>query len=736
MITTPTEALVTLDNSQHQLAETDLARVDWKLNHIANPGMENWSTEHDIDDVSTYRTTEHYNWYATAPTWPVNELSRSRGFQARAIDPEHPSEAYMWRYSNPAWDNPTNLTLKFDWYIDQIPQPIDGDYFRIDIFLRAPGGDHHLYYYFGCSDSTLSNSSYARKYFFIDGPIQTWNTFDRNITEDFNNTLGYYPTEYRHFRFELMAYSSDYSRVFIDDLWMVNNTVIYGGSTGNGNFETSADWYSGTPNDAADIAQSSVSQEGDWSLNATANSNGNQTRLDVTYRPDRRLTSMNSDTFSFQWMMNEFDGANEDTFAYVTVSLYNGSESFQIFYNLAYGDNTNTYTWEGSRIINVTGFNTTGQWNTFSRSIWDDISSFNETDYVMVEEIEINIRARGPTSKISILFDDMKFESAAMDDMGYEDQGDIGDGVLFWDSSEGYSTELTVTDTANSGSKAANLTLVDGNSWGEGRYFENRLVNDNTDLWLDFYWRVENDSQHSDNLLYLETYFESGESLAYIFVNHTDVPTGNGFDEFMILPEVNINSTWINFQRNLYDDFVTVFGAAPDTKLEELYLTVESDTGGRLEVLFDDVYLYNDPAPEISVVMLPSDPEVNQDVTVSAYVNDLSALTVVLHYRVNESSWVSITMVDTGSGFNATIPGQPWDTQVDFYIEATDAFGQSSEIEPMTYQIPSEPTTSTTTTTTQPPDLTLLIVGVGVTIVIVGVVVVYYFVIRPKQSPA
>ena len=723
MITTPTEALVTLDNSQHQLAETDLTRVDWKLNHIANPGMEEWTTSHDIDDVSTYRTTEHYNWYATAP-WPVNELSRSRGFQSRAIDPEHPSEAYMWRQSMPAWDNPTNLTLKFDWYIDQIPQPIDGDSFRIDIFLRAPG-DHHLYYYFGCSDSTLSNSS-PSKYFFIDGPIQTWNTFDRNITEDFFNTFTYYPTEYRYFRFELMTYSSDYSRVFIDDLWMINNTVIFGGSTGNGNFETNAGWYSGTNYDAADIAQSSISQEGDWSLNATADSNGNQSRLHFSYYPDRRLSSMNPDTFSFQWMMNEFDGANEDTFAYVEVQCYNQSESFTVFYVLAYGDNVNTFTWEGAQVINVTSFNTTGQWNSFSRSIWNDISSVNQTDFITVDQIEINIRADGPTSCISILFDDMHLQSAAMDDLGYEEQGDVGDEVLSWGISSGFQPEFTVTDTAYSGSKAANLTLVDGNSWGEDSRFENRFINDNTDLWLDFFWRIENDTAHAENLMYLEVSFETGETLAYIFANHSAVPTGNGFDKYIILPEVNTNGTWINFQRNLFDDFVTAFGSEPDTEISEFYLVAEADAGGRFEVLFDDVYLYNDPAPEISGIQMTSQ-VANRAVNVSATVTDLSSFTVVLRYRVDGGSWTGIAMVDTGTGFNGTIPGQTWATQIDFYIEATDEFGQVSQSTELTYLIPSDPNS------TQPPDYTLII-GVGVVLVIVGVVIVYYFIIKPKQG--
>lgn len=731
MIATPTEALVTTNNSQFQLAETDLSRVDWKLNHIENPGMELWTTAHDLENVYTYRTNEHYAWYAQTP-WPVFEGSRSRGMQSRAIDPNHPGEVYTSRTSWVYWNNPTNLTMKFAWYIDSIPQPINYDYFRLNIYLGAPGSVH-MYYYFNCENTAYTNSS-NYMYFFLDGPAQNWNSFDRNITEDFFAIAGTYPTEFQQFRFEQLTRSSDYTRTFIDDLEMANGTIIYGdgGSIGTGDFESGGGWYSGSNTEGADISQSSVAQEGDWSLNATANSVGNRSYLSISYSPYRRLSSMNPDTFSFQWMMNEFDGANEDTFAYVSVSCENESESFEVFYVLAYGDNTNTFTWEGARIINVTGFNTTGQWNTFSRSIWSDISSFNQTSYLIVNEIKINVWADGPTSCISILFDDMHFQSAAMDDRGYEDQGNVGDEVLSWGINSGTQPEFTVTDTAHSGSKAANLTLTDGNSWGKGRNFENRFINDNTDLWLDFFWRIEDDSANVSNLMYLEIYFESGESLAYIFANHSLVPTSNGFDEYIILPEANTQNTWINFQRNLFDDFVTVFETEPDTVIDQFYLYAEVDSGGRFEVLFDDVYLYNDPAPEILSV-IQTVQEVNQPVFVSVEVFDLSDVTVALYYRIDGGSWLDIPMVASGNRFNATIPGQTWETQVDFYIEAIDAFGQSSEIAPMTYQIPSEPTT-TNTATTQPPDLTLLIVGVGVIIVIVGVVVVYYFVIRPKQS--
>jgi len=723
MISMPSGAVVTQEEGQHEISETNLGRVDWKLNHIANPGMEEWTTPHRIDDVSTYRTTEQYVWYAQTP-WPVNEGSRSRGFQSRALDPDHPGEAYMTRNPWISWDNPVNLTLKFDWYIDQIPQPVDGDYFRIDIQLGAPG-THHMYYYFGCSDTSRTNSSYYQ-YYFIDGPLQTWNTFDRNITEDFFNIAGYYPTEFEMFRFYLRTYSSDYSRVFLDDLQMTNTSVVIGGSTGNGNFEAGTYWYSYFGDSPADISQSAVRQEGDWSLNVTTISNGNESRADVEWRPDRRVSAANPDVFRFEWMMDEYAVATEDTYAYVQVSCENDTESFSIMYLLCYGENTDDFSWQGLNMINATGFNTTGQWNSFSRSIWTDVSTFNQTEFVVITDVEIRLHAREEGARTSILFDDMGLESAAMDDMGYEDHGDVGDEIMIWGTST--HPEFTVTDVAYSGSRASNLTVSDSYSWSEGRDFENRLINGSTDLWLDFFWRIDDDSGDDDNLMYLEVYFGSGEALAYIFANHSTVPTGNGFDEFIMLPEVNTEDTWVNFQRNLFDDFTTVFGSEPDTEIDEFYLYVEADSGGRFSVLFDDVYLYTDPAPEISGIALTAQSG-NQPVNVTADVYDLSAFAVVLYYQIGTSAWSEVVMVDIGTGYKATIPGQTWGTQVTFYIEATDEFGQISESTHLIYLIPSEPDP-----TQPPPDYLPLIIGVAVVVVIVGVVVVYFFIIRPKQG--
>ncbi|MHA2379653.1 MAG: hypothetical protein ACXADS_10260 [Candidatus Thorarchaeota archaeon] len=706
--------------SEFSVSEADLDRVEWQTNHFPDPGFEYWSEPHAPERLSTWRTTEHYAWYASTPD-PVNEGSGSLGLQARAVDANHPAEAQLSRSSWIYWNNPTNLTLKFDWYIDELPVPTDSDYFRIEVRLGSPASKP-LYYYFGSQDTTRSNTtSYA--YHWVTGPTKTWNVFDRNITEDFFDAFGMYPTQFQQFRFELLSESNAYSRAFIDDLWMVNDTVIIGGSTENGNFNSLGSWYLYSNNDAADISQSSVRQEGDWSLNATSVSSGNVSYASITVPIDRWASSLNPDRFSFQWMIDDFDQASEFTYAFVAVNCMNDTSEWNIYYVLCRGGTTNEFGYPGEPMVNATGFNVTGQWNTFDRSIFNDMNAVNQTDFLIIDTMYLYIYTRTPGARISILFDDMSFASAALDDMSYEDQLGVGEELWIWRMTYGPSPYFTVTDSARTGLKAANLTLSDG-EYFDGIQSFYRPINSYTDTFLDMFWRIEDLT--GVNMLFIELYFSTGEAMAYILANGTDVPMANGFDAFILLPEVNTVGVWNNLVRNLYNDYVTAFGSEPDTMLEEIILIGDSDPGARIEVLFDDVYLYDDPAPEISnVERSPSEPAANEAVNVTVEVYDPSLDEVILYYQVDNGTWIDVEMTLVGGIYNATIPGQGGGALVEFYIEAADAFENVARSEHLSYTIP-----------TPPPDsgLLLLVVGGGAAAAVV-IVVVYFKVIRPKSTP-
>ncbi|MHA1955324.1 MAG: hypothetical protein ACW968_00220, partial [Candidatus Thorarchaeota archaeon] len=162
------------------------------------------------------------------------------------------------------------------------------------------------------------------------------------------------------------------------------------------------------------------------------------------------------------------------------------------------------------------------------------VTSFNQTASLYVEEILIFLYARNSDARISILFDDFAFVNAAMGDMSYEDQLDVGETIMAWDIGSEPSDLVTVTDQAHTGSKAANLTVTNEDEYSGYQDFEDRPLNRGTDTYLDLFWRLEDFTGYDSDLLYLEVYF-SDYALAYILANGSESATDNGFDEFIML---------------------------------------------------------------------------------------------------------------------------------------------------------------------------------------------------------
>ena len=722
-------------DSVMEISETDLDRVNWSANHVPNPGFELWQNPHQLEGYwSSYdRTTEHYGWFASSP-WPVNEGSRSLGMQARAVDYDHPSEMRLTKTSWPSWENPTNLSLKLDYYIDENPNPaMDFDHFVIHLELGAPG-DRDIWYYL-TGGETRTNQS-ANVYFMLDSPLDTWNTFDRNITEDFFDYYGFYPTTFYLMEFFLVSKTNDYIRIFLDDVYLVNGTYVQiGGPVGYGNFEfggTGSSYWDWTNRDPADISQSTLRRNGDWSLNMTALSNGNRSYCQVSKNYDTRLTELNPDSLSFWWRIEDLQESSDETYAFLEVECKNETEeSFHVWYWLTYGGGESApFDYIGYQMIDVDGFNSTGSWQFFNRSIFEDITAVNQTQELIVEKVELHVFV-GQGGRLSVLFDDMSFVSAALNDMGYEDQLDVGTPIRAW--AGGYEDpSFLVTDQAYAGEKAANLTIVDGNSYQESQRINNMPLTEDTETFLDVNWRLEDFSGLDGEFAGVEVYLDDDLSFAYIFANGSDPAGANGFDEYIILPDANTEGLWFNMQRCLSKDYETLFGLAPNTSIAYIYLVAESETNGQIEILFDDFYLYQDPAPDVhSVVQSPSQPGDGEAVEVTAIAIDPSMDIVTLCYRVDEGSWTYLEMsLLSDNSYNASIPGQSGNSEVDYYVTAEDTFGKATTAlngsDYFTYVV-------VVALTLPPADMTPLIIG-AIIVVVVIVVLIYIFVIRPKQG--
>ncbi|MBN2230990.1 MAG: hypothetical protein JW779_15500 [Candidatus Thorarchaeota archaeon] len=708
-------------------SETNLGRVTWTTNTFPNVGLEEWYNPHSPEDIYTVRTTEEASWYETSN---VYEGAKSFGMHARALDPSHYSEVRLTQQSWIYWDNPTNTTLDFDWYLDSIGTPINQDYYQVR--LRISNRD--MYYYIGCQNSVVMNGSMA--YFFINGPLQTWNHLHRNLTSDYFEVFGQLPTEFEWAEWWIRSYSTTYTRIYMDDVNIVNGTFVkVGGSTLNGNFEGTGGWTFQTSTDPADISQSPVRKEGDWSMNMTVLSNDYTSYAYASYNPNKLLSESNKGQLSFWWMIE--DWVNPDVFSYcrLIVNVKNSTTDFQIYYFFAIGGagTMPMVIMDNTIKIKVDSFNATGTWNRFDRNIWEDFTGVYDTENLWIDEIEFQVRTTVDNSLLSLLFDDIQFETAILNDMNYEHQDAVGSPILGWDYTSGLD-DVTVTDFAKSGNKAANLTLNNDESCGYDQTIGKLVLNSSTELILDFNVYIDDFNLTSEDYLLFALSVQD-TSMYYIIANSTSAfesSLGEEGGDFILLQDTITTNQWLNFQIDIVHDYEDLFGNAPDTTLTYLYLSARSGPASRLSVIFDDLYIYCDPAPDVIdvdhlIILAPGGGPGYAIINATAI--DATLESVVLNYRVDNGTWQQVDMnqLDT-TLFEANITNLVGDLTVEYSITATDAFDKT-----FTALNGTEYFSFTLSTGTLPTgDLLGPILILGVIIAIGVVLLVYVFVYKRK----
>ena len=727
MALTSTQNITT--ERMNNIAETDLDRVDWIENVAPNQDFETWGTPYRPDNLYTTRTVEESGWYETTI---INQGLQSVGMEARALDPTFFAEVRLSQTSFSSWDNPVNTTLDLEWYMDEIGNPDNVDYFRIQVRMGNPA--RNMYYYLGC-DTGWTNGSTG--YFIIDGPAGTWNHLHRNITSDYFEVFGEIPTAFYLVYIWVRSETYEYTRIFLDDFNIVNGTnVVIGGATANGDFETTSGWTLTTSTDPADISQSSLSYSGDWSMNMTAISYNDLARATAQARIGKRLTEINQGQLSFYWRIDDWVNPALNTIASVRVSAATTSYSFTMYYFLCVGG-TGTLPmmiFGEDMKFQVANFNVTDTWNHFDRNIWEDFQSISSGEELWIDNIVFQVSSSTDDSRLSVLFDELNFSASIVNDMGYETQGDLGTPIEGWREPIS-DPEFSVTDFAYTGNRAGNITLEDV----EGLNYEQPLgvipFDSTTELILDFSMYIDTFNESSDDFIFIEIYLDDGASIAFIIANASTEVEGNISNDYLLLQDNVVTGQWLNFQIDLVHIFETVTGSLPDTTLEYVIMGAMASEDSKLVVFIDDFYIYNDPAPEITEVShSPLEPVDGGFTLITATVVDATIETVRVNYRVDNGSWSILSMnLDSGTTFEVNMTGLVGDSIVEYSITAIDAFGKTVEslngIEYYSFTVGSP----TTTTTTGDPGALSPAILIAVAILAIGVVMlVYVFVIKKK----
>jgi len=494
-------------------AETDLDRVTWEANLFPNRGMEEWSTPYSPSNMYTTRTTEEASWYEQII---VYEGAKSFGMHTRAIDPSHYSEVRLVQENNTYWSNPLNTTLDFEVYLDDIGNPINQDYYQ----MRVRISNRNMYYYIGCENTGVNNGSSG--YFMLDTPLQSWAHIHRNLTSDYITIFGQEPNQFQYVEWWIRSYTNSYTRVFMDDVRLVNGTTVkIGGAVFNGNFESSGDWTFQTSTDPADISQSSLRHEGSWSMNITVLSNDYVSSAQAGYQPNKVLSSSNQGQLAFWWRINDWINPTSNTHARLAIQVYNETTDFTMYYYLGVGGagTLPIVIWGNTISQKADSFNVTGTWNHFDRNIWQDFTSIYTTQDLWIGEIEFQVRTSEDNSRLSVLIDELSFETSILNDMNYEHQYESGYPVMGWGYYPG-PDYMTVTSFALSGTKAANLTLFDNQQIDEYQSLQYLPINSNTELILDFNVYIDTFNESSEDYVFFELEFE-GEYFSYVIANST-----------------------------------------------------------------------------------------------------------------------------------------------------------------------------------------------------------------------
>ncbi|MHA1973963.1 MAG: hypothetical protein ACTSW1_13275 [Candidatus Hodarchaeales archaeon] len=147
-----------LSNEEPRTTIKDMDLINLRMNNFMNPSFEDWTNPYNPKYLSHSTSKEHACFYASSP---VSEGSRSMGIYARASNIFSSSESILTQTSWPYWNNPVNVTLSFDYYLESLPNT-SLDYFEIQLKMSY----RTMFYYLGSNLSRTNGTSQA--YFMTD----------------------------------------------------------------------------------------------------------------------------------------------------------------------------------------------------------------------------------------------------------------------------------------------------------------------------------------------------------------------------------------------------------------------------------------------------------------------------------------------------------------------------------------------------------------------------------------
>jgi hypothetical protein len=675
-----------------QVSDEPVPQEPLHLNVIENPSFEDW-------DSGTIRPEA---WYAQSSAYqhgdPKYTAEVANGVYSGLVEGRGGSVSYANSY---IYINPTSastdalvepgISLSFNWSAFSIPDlQLGSEAYVYIITTNNVGAGRYFYYYLSTASTGYVNTT-TRARFILNDTINQWNSFDRNITEDFVSAFGSGELTSTHYVSSIWFYASspaestDKVQAIYDDVILYNDT--YSGLLQNGDFETGL----GTPWHYYDsplgyVTQSSDSTSGSYSLNLSIpelSAGSGFASCYTAYYPDNSYQSLypRMNIIEVDWKYNDTIGAGISQYAYMRITLSNSS-TYQLHLYIGHGNDVLGSTNSSSNFyIKMPGFGARDTWIHSKFDLYDMTSALGLYN-LSITSIDFYVYQAIPNASVDLLVDNVKMMTYPTSDPTFEyvDTSGIFDPFIGWVKYSG-TGEITQTTTSHSGSYACNITL---SNVGDGIFRNLLYTKIDSALNTDFWWYLDEIPDTGSGYAYIKLEFlvsganrylcyVFGKTPSYTLTNLTTV-------KYILVDGFNETDVWHNLARNLTADIENAFSeSAVDYSLFSFLVYGYADSGHRTSLLVDDLYFTDTTPPVIDSVTIESTPQYYSNTYIRTVASDErpGVSEVIINYTLNGgSSWNAIIAAfDAGGWYNAYIPAQAYGTNVTFYAIAIDGCG-------------------------------------------------------------
>ncbi len=583
--------------------------------------------------------------------------------------------------------------LNFDYKVDN--QSREGDEFENYIrFSFANGSNYNLYIYYYLSrsyfplPSNFSSSSYA--YYYMNSSIISsygeWTSLSLDLYK-LLNSLNYSNLALTYMQFYVVSYDNDMSvDVQLDNLELISDVI------NDYDFESAFSDTSGSPlrnwnpSGTATYNRSSIAHSGNYS----AQINLTNSQYLYLYKVANAKKIEDNYFMDFWWMTDNVVSSGQ---RFIQINLDFGG--YDLFYYVGVPQNSSSYS-NSSNVGNylLGDFTQNLTWRNLRRNLASDLNAVFGENIWNLTSLQIYMTNQ-ETGDITFYLDDLDI----IEDVGSPEVQSVNvlDTPVYHSSVR---VQVDVTDNLGDPTNVSLIYRVDSGTWSianissAGQTYTATIPAMPYNSIVEYYIYVEDNFGNSAEVMDGASFYKYtvGDDIAPTV--EISNPANNSIAKGNISITVKSSDSGSSVENvELVVDGISVgnSSSAPYTfvlstrdlsnGIHTITATARDSSGNTATSLTSTIIVDNDlNGPEISDILLfPATPEKGVPTAVSVSVTDQSEInSVTLRYRMDGGQWQSVPMESLGGLYTAELPAITDGQMIEYYINATDEFGQTS----------------------------------------------------------